>query len=539
VNKQNIFKKIQKLKLAKHPLQKVVPQEEVDAIECEINKSCFLNDGDALNLSIDSNPVAIKELLSNYDKKFNKVRLDSNMAQAQKDVLHTIINTFGLGELLSAYDKTGGNVDTVHNVRQGIYGTEKEKLAYERREKYDSKLIHQDKNYIDRNREISKIRKSTGIKDGYSDTILGLKDKVDLDHIISAKQTHDDPARVLAEIKTPDLANIPENLIQTSKTLNSRKQALPPDEYAKKLKLGSPERKDEIEKLNKITNRTNEQTKRLNTLNTLENVDPDKLLKKGKEAKDAQDNNINSEYYSSEKFLKNAGKSCALDSAKMGAQQAFGLLLMEFFKNSFSEIKSALNQGLEGRSLHADISIRLKRIGKNVLDKWKDVLEVGIIGLISGFLSSLVTLLINLVATTCKRLVRVIREGLFSLMKALKMLISPPNGMSSQEAIHEAMKLLIAGGLVASGIALEEVIEKLILTIPFLVPIAQALTAILVGSITIIVTALFIYLIDLIDLFGIIKIEKDKYIIEQLDNDIEDKLQRCENMALQLDDLYI
>ncbi|HRN46290.1 MAG TPA: hypothetical protein PLH20_16200, partial [Flavobacterium sp.] len=57
-------------------------------------------------------------------------------------VTKSLVTTFGLDFLLFE-DKKGGDVDTINNVRQGIWATEAEKKKYENREKYDSTAYHQ------------------------------------------------------------------------------------------------------------------------------------------------------------------------------------------------------------------------------------------------------------------------------------------------------------------------------------------------------------------------------------------------------------
>ncbi len=546
MNRLDTFKKQQalKTKLASKPLlHKVVPQEEVDTIlQCEIDESRLrsLDHGNDLVYSLDANPTEIKALLAELSGNFNKERFDSLMAQTEHDLLHSIAAPFGLGKILSAYDKTGGNVDTIHNVRNGVYATDEEKVAYENRGKYDTNVVHKDEKFINKNREVSKAWNSDdGLQDSYSDNTLGKQDKYNLDHVISAKQTHEDAGRVLAGLRTEDLSNIPENLTPTSKYINSSKGAKSPDEFALYVEKNRPEKQAKIQELNEKSNvsiLTNREMNKLNTLNALKNANPEKIREKGKQAKEAQDKHINGEYYLSDKFRTNTLHTSATEGVKTAAQQAFGLLLIELFANSFNEIKAAFNQGLEGESLHQDICIRLKRIGNNISVNRKDLFDVGIAGLISGFISNIVTVLINVFATSTKRLVRMIREGIFSLLKALKTLLFPPAGMTYREAAHEAMKLLVAGGLIATGVVIEEVVEKFILSIPFLMPIAQIITVVIVGSITVMVTALLLYLINKLDLFNVIKIEQDKYIIESLDNNIQSKLESCERIALQIDD---
>jgi hypothetical protein len=210
--------------------------------------------------------------------------------------------------------------------------------------------------------------------------------------------------------------------------------------------------------------------------------------------------------------------------------------LVEFFSSAIVEIKDAYNNGLEGESLYKDVKVRLIRIGRNIADKWKGVVEGFSAGFISGFISNIITTLVNMFVTTAKRFVRMIREGVFSLLKALKLILFPPADMSFAETMHEAMKLIAAGGVVVAGVALEEVIEKLILGVPFLVPFAPVVTAVIVGSLTAIAMSLVAYLIDKMDILGVIKDQETKFILESLDKDIDEKLNRCERISEEVDE---
>jgi len=92
-----------------------------------------------------------KEFLEQFKKDFNQARFDKLIIDCKKDVIHSIVTPFGLGQIVAAYDKAGGNVDTVHNVRNGIYATVAEEEVYKNRGEYDSNEYHKDSSYINPN----------------------------------------------------------------------------------------------------------------------------------------------------------------------------------------------------------------------------------------------------------------------------------------------------------------------------------------------------------------------------------------------------
>lgn len=208
----------------------------------------------------------------------------------------------------------------------------------------------------------------------------------------------------------------------------------------------------------------------------------------------------------------------------MGMQQALGVLLTEFISASFDAIvdvyKSGLHGGKVGASHTKALKMRLQNIADRVAAQWKGALAAFGGGIISGFLSKLVTVLVNMVATTAKRIVRVIREGLMAILRALKMALFPPKGMTKEQASDAALKLLATGLIVGLGIVAEEIIEKLVQSAFPGLPVAM-ITAVLVGALTGISTALVVYAIDKMDFFNVTAGRKHADIMQQLDTMIE------------------
>lgn len=484
--------------------------------------------------SLDANSNEVETLLNELKGEFAREKLNIVFDKIKKDIVSSIAGPFGIGKLLSAYDKVGGNVDTIHNVRSGVYATKKEEAAYENRPVYDSHSVHSDPKYIAVNREHATQQKTTGINDSYSDSVISARDNRNLDHVISAKEIHDDPGRVLAGIKTEDLANISENLASTTESINKSKGAKSSEEFAAYLETTATDRKEKIKILKEKADLTIKEEQELKKLIELDGVNIKKLKEEDEKAREASNNEVNT-YYVSSKFITNAVVTGVAEGAKMGFQQSFGILLVEFFSASFAEIKDIFNGGFIGEQLYSNIKSRLKRVSLRILDRWKDLFDSCYTGFISGFFSNLVTTIINAFITTSKRLVRMIREGFFSLLKALKYIVLPPQNMTYREALHEAVKLIAAGGVVIVGVVLEEAIEKIIMSVPFLVPFSPMITAAVVGALTAIAMALITYLIDKMDLLGVVSIERNKNVLKILDGNIQETLKRTESVAEEID----
>ena len=225
----------------------------------------------------------------------------------------------------------------------------------------------------------------------------------------------------------------------------------------------------------------------------------------------------------------------AKEGAKMGLQQAVGIVLKELTESIFDEISDIYDNGFKdknkiGEAFFVVLKERLLKIGDRVLSKWKDVVKAFGEGFFSGFLSNIVTVIINMFVTTSKRVVRIIREGIFSLYKALKLLFFPPENMTLKEAAHEATKLTVAALAISGGILLEQYMETLLKSIPF----ADMISTVIVGIITGLGTSLLVFLIDKLDLFGVEKEKLNGYIVNKLDDMTEDSFENIEEILQSL-----
>ncbi|MCY4347201.1 MAG: hypothetical protein OXC17_10445 [Aestuariivita sp.] len=497
----------------------------------EFNFDITISDADAI------------EYLRELRGQFHAERAEVILKEVKADVTRSIVGPLGLGKILAAYDKTGGYVDTVHNVREwkreekkgedskfykddGII-SEEFKQAYDNRGKYDSEKNHNPspKTNYGKKREKIKQQADKNRKDTYTGKLLGKKE-FDLDHKISAKETHDDAGRVLAELTTEELADLPENLGPTYRTINQSKGAgsiiaakgrAPEKIRACKKKIASLKNKSDLSPKEKNDlEKAKSDLKHWKALNDTPDRD---LLEIEQKAKKAQNKNINLKYYTSKKFAKNTATAAGLEGAKMGLQQAVGLIVIEFLAASFDETKRMIASGTTDWS---KLKAALRRIKDRLVDKWQNVLSAFAAGSLSGFLSSLVTTLINAFVTTSKRIVRMIREGFFSFLKAIKTALFPPEGQSYAESFHAASKLLVSGGIIIGGIALEDIIDKaLTVSFPVLALLVTPLVLGLVAGLSALLVAFCCYLLDKMDLFGAVTQEEDRFVLDKLDAKIK------------------
>ncbi len=493
-------------------------------INIEAIEEIYKKNEDLYTFTYDFNisEVETKEFLEQFKRDFSQDKFNKLITDCKKEVITSIVIPFGLGKVFSAYDKTGGNVDTIHNAREGIYVTKEAKDNYESRGEYDSHKYHHHTEYIKNNKDYSNQRKNGEAIDYMTGERLDSNKSHDLDHVVSAKEIHDDRGRVLANIDGADLANTEVNLKPTSATRNRSKKADPLENFIEQ----KNKRIEKIDELKSKSNKTKQEENELRKLEEFSKIDDEKALIADREARNAQNKEIDSTYYTSREFVKNTAVTGFKEGAAMGIQQALGLIIVEFFTALFDEIldiyQKGFNKGFDNDKFFNVLKERLKRIAKRLQEKWKDIAIAFKDGAISGFISNLVTTVINMFITTAKRVVRIIREGMFSLIRAVKLLLFPPKGMSSEQAMHEAKKLILSGIIISLGVLAEEYIDKMVRCTVFLEPFADVLTSIFVGAITGISVTMAVYYID--------KKKNDKELVEALLSNTNKKIENAEEL---------
>ncbi|RJX75405.1 hypothetical protein DZ860_01620 [Vibrio sinensis] len=476
---------------------------------------------------------AAERILDDLEQQFARNNLNTLIENARQQVISSVV-PLGIGRKLAEHDQLGGNVDTTHNVRNEIYATEVAQQRYEDREAYDNRRYHNEHdNYNHHQREGAKQVKEGRLVDESTGTIFKTNDKgktdKNLDHVVSSHEVHNDRAANLAGIDTADLANKDENLKFINASVNKTKSDDTLDQYLSQRSDRIESKKKRIQQLESQSNLSEQQQNELkNAKNYVEKqqaVDEERFKKLDQDARKAINSDVDKAYYKSKEFMTNSAVSVGKNGLKMGLSAAFGLLLSNFFNNLFDEVIDCYQNGKESDSLIQELTIRFKRIVQKAKEDWKPVAKAFAVGCVSGFLSEITTILINMFATTSKRIVTCLREGGLSLLRAIQFALFPPAGISAQQATHEASKILCTGLVITGGILLDEVIEKLIVTAtPFLTPIANLASGIVSSALVAIVSCLAVYLIDKADLIGAMREKRTEFIRDELDSGLKQSL---------------
>ena len=415
------------------------------------------------------------------------------LESCKRSVLGSIAGPFGLGSVVAGLDKAGGNVTTQNNAEQGVFARGQERY---RDKEYHGAAYESAR---DRKKDAAIIENSGLIQDEYSGELLDFS-VVDCDHVVPTSTFHQKSGWRQTASERAQFGADPANLALTSRSANRSMKGDDKHEWQKKLNKGKPDQ-------------TNKE------VHGHDNRRVNPAVKRGQEAARHHSATASQRIAYDAKRVAITG---AAEAGKMGLQQSVGLLLTEFFAASFDEISDAWRNGISSgmQTVAKAVSVRVRRVAKRVGSRWKDALSALGGGIVSGLLSNIATWLINMVSTTGKRMVRLIREGLLSILKALKMAVLPPSGMSRANAADAATKLLMTGAALSLGIMLEEAVQQGLTAVPLLAPMAPTISTVIVGAGTGIVTALLVAGLDQLDLFGVQGKRREESILSMLDERI-------------------
>ncbi|GFM83314.1 hypothetical protein PSCICN_40060 [Pseudomonas cichorii] len=419
--------------------------------------------------------------------------------ELEKTVIASLTTSFGMDFLLFK-DKQGGEVDTIHNVRNDVWATDAEKQRFEQRGEYDSTPYHQHANYIATGQKDKASQAAGTLKDPYRNKVMTAYEQRNLDHVISAKEIHDDAGRVLAGLNGVELANQSSNLQTTHETVNKSKKQTPIKEYLDKLPgLISNHEKSlagDRARLTKMPRETQQQhearaledkiRKTESKIKELKTVDPDAMLKLDAEARAPYDQQINKAYYTSSKFLHHTAHAAGSAGLAMGTRQMLGLVMAEVWFELREQLPALLDKLKHTFSLEAfvdSINKSLKGIWKRVQARFNDFLVAFKDGVFAGVLGSLTTTVFNIFATTQAMAIKIIRELWGQLVKAIKLMVFNPDQLSFVEQCQAVTSLLSVGvATVVGTMAYTQLVP--FLSFPFGTELAAFAGALVTGLMT-------------------------------------------------------
>jgi len=410
-----------------------------------------------------------RELVVDIDNRVEQLILEINSAPSgqavdfasdlQGVVVDAILGPFGLSRAMFA-DKDGGQVTTVRNFENGITATAEDAArhtAYGKardetfdRSDYEASLPRERK-------AIFRADDSVAVQDAYTGKPLPKDGRAHRDHVVSAHEIERSAKGQLAQTREERVAtaNLDDNKVWTHQSINSSKGDKDLMEWSLSTRRDVPT----------VTNGEHF------------GVDFSRAEEVHHTARKAVDRTQNLAV--AKKQAAELLKTGSREAGTLALRQVIGLVLKDVAEGLIEDIKALVREGFRSVAHLVDtLNERLQRTVTQVQERWREYLKEGLAAGLTGFLSSLTTLVVNSLVTTAKRVVTIIREGILAIARSIKMIVAPPEGMSAKQVALEVLKLL-SGALVTSlGLMMQEGIAKMLESVPLLAPVAQELSAV-------------------------------------------------------------
>jgi hypothetical protein len=414
--------------------------------------------------------IEIDDQIENLIKEINSApnrKQQQDFAKACSEVIvDTLMGPFGLTRAMFE-DRDGGAITTLQNFEKGVVANTSDAERHENWKKanqerfermdYDTKL---DEKHPDMKSADGKYY--DGYRKPQSEIPVGPR-MAARDHVVSASEIERSSRGHLAQSREErvETATQEENVVLTSFNMNSSKSDQDLLKWASK-----PNNKD--------PSKTNAE---------YYDADPKQMAKVYRAAHKKVDSKQNKAV-----LIKQAGEFVyegSKEAGKLVLRQILGLLIKDLAEGLIDDIRTLIREGFQSlQQLAALLKKRVTTTITRIKAKWAEYLKEGVVAGFSGFLSSFITLIINSFVTTAKNMVRIIREGCLSVVKALKIIVSPPLGTTTSEMAYEVFKVLSGSVVVIVGIGLEETIKKGIEAVPLLAPFAEPISLTLTGMLT-------------------------------------------------------
>lgn len=421
-------------------------------------------DIDGYSSVIDSN---FKEFCS-IKETIDDEMMNDFLRVCSQEVKKTIITQFGLSQFFDHFNQ-GGNIATVYNANKGIFPDKQIETQF--------KEMYNRKNYEKKLPGIRKeaFKKDEDVKSYLTSKTLRKDGNTHADHIVSAKEIHlKDEARLyMSKEERADMAQSKENIEFLEGNINQSKN----DNDLLKWK-------DTVRRDNGKTNQENF------------DIDDKNAKKYHKDANKFINKEIRNQKLN---IIKNTGIKQGLD---MGKKQVIGMFMYEtldlFYIMSFDLVNSWKRTTTIKEKVYAFKETSLDSINIAIIKFKKlksNIVQTFITGVSSGFIANLLTFLINQITTTFKSLAKVLNDSVYALISAFKLMVRRPKEMSFEQASKEATKIVTAAIMASMGVVITEGLKKFLLSTP-LAPFADEVGIVIGATLTGIVTALVLYIMD-------------------------------------------
>jgi hypothetical protein len=408
----------------------------------------------------------IEVLLKQINSLPNQQQQTDFVEQFQHMMIDQLLGPFGLSRVLFQ-DRDGGAITSVHNFEEGIVANDADAERHGSWQAANAQKFQRG----DYNAKLDELHDDMSADDGkYYDGYRAPGTELPQgpltaarDHVVAASEVERSSRGHLGQTREERVATASqdENVVLTGFNMNSSKGDEDLLAWAAK-----PSSKD--------PSKTNAE---------YYDLDEQAIQQKYREAKGAVDSE------QKKAVLLKQGGELLIEGGKaagyLAMRQMLGMILKDVVQGLISDVRYLVREGFNGATSLLDlVKQRLEQTFATLREKWAEYLKAGASAGLSGFMSTLITLVINSFITTAKNIVALIREGVMALVRAVQVIVSPPAHMTKGEVAFEVFRLLSAAVVTCLGLALEETIKKAIEAIPLLMPIAAELAPVITGIIT-------------------------------------------------------
>ena len=417
--------------------------------------------------SIEKNEI---EVLDEGESIREKSSFNVILKQYENVVFSSLVSAFGLDFLLFK-DRDGGDIQTVHNAKNGVFADDKFEKRYE-----DTKVYNR-ANYEDKNKmtgyKKDKFKNNEHIYSGYTGKELKKDGSTHTEHIVSASEySRDERVRLFqSEERHKEIINSDSNFTLLESNVNQSKSNKTMDEFLNTRVKGQEKANAErfgIDRKN-ATNMYNNAKKYINR-----EIIKDEM-----------------KYYT-----KSLGTKGIASATKMGLRQALGIVFAEVWfsvKDELPQVVKKLKNNFSLENLFRCVGNIISKAINKVQDKYKDILESFKNGAVAGFFSTVSTTIVNIFFTTAKNAIKVIRQSWASLVEAFKILAFNPNELELGEKIREVSKIIGTSISVICGTLIQEAVSKIVPSVPI---IGEEIPMFLGTIISGVISVTFLYFID-------------------------------------------
>lgn len=369
------------------------------------------------------------------------------------------------------------------------------------------------------------------------------------DHIVPLKKIHEQFKHnyALDDADIRAISNIEGNFAVTSADINQKKRDLTNKEFIKKCESeGTPldentrkimlDKQKEAEKaINKAANKKVAQN--LLGKGSVSNKDvKDAIEKYEKENDGRKPTNEEIDKIKGKLAKKKTGEiwgNTTSKAAKQAKDNAVGNVILYLIKPLYYEVsdifKNGMKEGVGATTNGEALKIRFTRVKNYIIANTAAFLGDSILEFVKGFVSSLIENIVGLFVGMLSKILKIIKEGIKIFVQSAKILFGKDSKDRTPAQKGDAIVKIIGGSVIGiAGLTIGSILNKIGIGEPW----SDIISTILSG----IASALFMYMLDKVDLFSV-KAEKRKErileIFQERINDIEETTQSCNLIAIE------